>query len=57
MASTPKVDFGLRSADYAEHRPGLPGSFYDRLERFVQRWPWFDSSSSSATTSRARSPM
>ena len=29
------VDFGLHSGDYAEHRPGLPESFYDRLERLV----------------------
>ncbi|MFQ5505975.1 MAG: class I SAM-dependent methyltransferase [Planctomycetota bacterium] len=26
------VDFGMRSGDYAEHRPGFPESFYDRLE-------------------------
>lgn len=29
------VDFGKRSADYGEHRPGFPASFYDRLERFA----------------------
>jgi SAM-dependent methyltransferase len=28
------VDFGKRSDDYAEHRPGFPDSFYDRLESF-----------------------
>ena len=28
------VDFGKRSGDYAEHRPGFPESFYDRLETF-----------------------
>ena len=30
------VDFGKRSGDYAEHRPGFPESFYDRLERVRQ---------------------
>ena len=29
------VDFGKRSEDYSEHRPGFPSSFYNRLERFV----------------------
>lgn len=28
------VDFGLRSDDYAAHRPGFPASFYERLERY-----------------------
>jgi ubiquinone/menaquinone biosynthesis C-methylase UbiE len=28
------IDFGLRSRDYAEQRPGFPDSFYARLERF-----------------------
>ena len=29
------VDFGKRSGDYAEHRPGFPESFYDRLQRLI----------------------
>jgi ubiquinone/menaquinone biosynthesis C-methylase UbiE len=29
-----RIDFGLRSRDYAEQRPGFPDSFYERLERF-----------------------
>lgn len=29
------VDFGKRSADYGEHRPGFPDSFYERIARFV----------------------
>src|SRR5688500_2262540 len=29
-----RIDFGLRSRDYAERRPGFPDSFYERLERF-----------------------
>jgi SAM-dependent methyltransferase len=29
------IDFGTRSDDYAEHRPGFPASFYDRLEGFA----------------------
>ena len=29
-----EVDFGRRSLDYAEHRPGPPDSFYDRLGSF-----------------------
>ena len=29
------IDFGLRSDDYARFRPGFPGSFYDRIERFL----------------------
>ena len=28
------VDFGRRSQDYAQHRPGFPPSFYDRMEGF-----------------------
>ena len=31
---TVHTDFGLRSRDYAEQRPGFPDSFYTRLERF-----------------------
>lgn len=27
------IDFGLHTDDYAEHRPGFPPSFYERLER------------------------
>jgi len=34
FAEAPRVDFGLRSRDYAEQRPGFPDSFYERLERF-----------------------
>jgi len=34
MRTETNVDFGLRSADYAEHRPGFPASFYERLERY-----------------------
>ena len=30
-----EVDFGKRSGDYAEHRPGFPDSFYDRLAMFA----------------------
>lgn len=33
MAARARVDFSLRSDDYAKHRPGFPASFYDRLER------------------------
>ncbi len=29
------VDFGRHSNDYAQHRPGFPHSFYDRLETIV----------------------
>ena len=29
------VDFGRHSDDYADHRPGFPPSFYERLERLV----------------------
>ncbi len=29
------VDFGRRSEDYAKYRPGLPESFYDRVESFI----------------------
>ena len=29
------VDFGKRSGDYAEHRPGFPESFYVRLQSFI----------------------
>ncbi len=32
----PNVDFGRRSEDYATHRPGLPESFYERLEGLVR---------------------
>ena len=32
--SMSEVDFGKRSGDYAEHRPGFPDSFYDRLASF-----------------------
>lgn len=31
-----QVDFGRYSEDYAAYRPGLPGSFYERLGRFVE---------------------
>lgn len=31
MGKRSGIDFGLRSDDYAEHRPGFPASFYDRL--------------------------
>jgi len=30
------IDFGRRSQDYADHRPGLPPSFYDRIETFCK---------------------
>lgn len=30
-----EIDFGRYSDDYAQHRPGFPASFFDRLERFV----------------------
>jgi len=33
--SPPAIDFGLRSEDYAAHRPGFPPSFYERLERYL----------------------
>lgn len=33
--SNPNVDFGRHSEDYAEHRPGMPDSFYARLEGLV----------------------
>ena len=33
MDAMADVDFGRRSGDYAEHRPGFPDSFYDRIER------------------------
>src|SRR5262249_52295730 len=36
MAQRSKVDFGRRSEDYARHRPGMPESFYDRLERHIR---------------------
>jgi ubiquinone/menaquinone biosynthesis C-methylase UbiE len=29
------IDFGKRSDDYANARPGFPASFYERLERFT----------------------
>jgi SAM-dependent methyltransferase len=32
MPDSTLVNFGRRSDDYAEHRPGPPESFYDRLE-------------------------
>ena len=35
-SSTVVFDYGKRSSDYAEFRPGFPPSFYDRLERFVR---------------------
>ncbi len=35
MANGSPINFGRRSDDYAEHRPGLPDSFFDRLERHV----------------------
>jgi len=35
MPDSSQVNFGRRSDDYAEHRPGLPDSFFDRLERHV----------------------
>jgi SAM-dependent methyltransferase len=35
MPDASQVNFGRRSDDYAEHRPGLPDSFFDRLERHV----------------------
>jgi ubiquinone/menaquinone biosynthesis C-methylase UbiE len=35
MANGSPVDFGRQSDDYARHRPGLPESFFDRLERHV----------------------
>ena len=34
-ANARDVDFGKRSDDYAEHRPGFPSSFYERLAGFV----------------------
>lgn len=33
---TTKINFGLRSDDYARHRPGYPDSFFDRIETFVK---------------------
>jgi len=33
--TAPTVDFGLRSDDYAAHRPGFPDSFYERLGRHL----------------------
>jgi len=42
------VDFGRKSDDYSEHRPGLPPSFYKRLENLISshlghsRWSWND---------------
>lgn len=33
FADAPRIDFGLRSRDYAAERPGFPDSFYERLER------------------------
>jgi ubiquinone/menaquinone biosynthesis C-methylase UbiE len=35
MADATDIDFGRRSDDYVAYRPGLPDSFYDRLEQFV----------------------
>ncbi len=35
MPDRAQIDFGRRSDDYARHRPGLPDSFFDRLERHV----------------------
>jgi len=35
MANDSPINFGRRSDDYAEHRPGLPDSFFDRLERHL----------------------
>jgi SAM-dependent methyltransferase len=35
MPDAAEVNFGRQSDDYAEHRPGLPESFFDRLERHV----------------------
>lgn len=32
--SASTADFGLRSDDYAAHRPGFPASFYERLQRY-----------------------
>jgi SAM-dependent methyltransferase len=34
MPDASQVNFGRRSDDYATYRPGLPDSFYDRLERY-----------------------
>jgi SAM-dependent methyltransferase len=35
MPDASKINFGRHSDDYAAHRPGLPESFFDRLERHV----------------------
>ncbi|MHC4900897.1 MAG: class I SAM-dependent methyltransferase [Planctomycetota bacterium] len=35
MPDASEINFGRQSDDYAEHRPGLPESFFDRLERHV----------------------
>jgi SAM-dependent methyltransferase len=35
MPDASQVNFGRRSDDYAEHRPGLPDPFFDRLGRYV----------------------
>ncbi|MHC4421188.1 MAG: class I SAM-dependent methyltransferase [Planctomycetota bacterium] len=35
MPDASEINFGRQSDDYARHRPGPPGSFYDRLEQHV----------------------
>jgi SAM-dependent methyltransferase len=35
----PAVDFGRQSDDYAEHRPGFPASFYERLHALAPLAP------------------
>lgn len=36
MGRSSEIDFGRHSEDYAEHRPGFPASFYERLDAVIR---------------------